>query len=190
MADHRGYEKSGQVQRPEKEDFAHSRLIAQKRRGGHDDQGGLQADHPSQRQDAPRGKDQYEGQQIQCQRNDPKQRHRRDFAGDVSRHAQEQTGRNQRQRQPAQAAAHRRSVRDFAFAGRILVRGRRISFLLSRARRIDGRIHRRHPPQPGGARRNQHREQPIADRPGAALPHQSEIRLDQERVGQQSRQAA
>jgi hypothetical protein len=113
-----------------------------------------------------------ERRQVERQRDDPQQRHRGQVARDEGRRPEHQARRHGRERQPAQPVAR---------ADRPLRRraGLRLGGLLARAQ-----------PERDGAGRHEQRAHHVSRGPGVALVAQREPRLDDERIGQQTEQAA
>ena len=136
---------------------------------------------PEPLQDRPVRENHDERKQIEPQRNGPQQWHRRDIDGKVRRDAHQERRGHQGQRQPPQAAEQRDR--------RMKTGGKR--GVIFRSGGIGGR--RRTPsgdPHCGRAQSEEGNQQPVAGLPPLRLHGQRQVRLDHERIGGQSGQAA
>ncbi|MGY4314358.1 hypothetical protein ACVWW1_003685 [Bradyrhizobium sp. JR3.5] len=150
-------------------------LLAADREQDHDagNRQRLRQQHPFVRQQRPRLEHQHPGQQIQRQRQHPKQGGGRDIGRDMRRHRDQQAGRHRSQEDPARPPRPGRR--------------QRIGIITLRVAR--GRISWR-PQQQHAAACDQNDQQAIAAGPDQVLGAQREHRLEQHRIGQQRQEAA
>ena len=133
------------------------------------------------RDDPPPPEHEREGQEVDGQRHDPEERDRGDVRRQIGRDAQHQAGRDGRQQDPAGTA--RGGDRPVVGRSRVRVGG---SLAPGRCR-MAGRAGS---PQHEGAAAGQHQERAVSPRPQSALRIQTEVALDEHRIGEEGQHAS